>query len=45
MEWRITGDAGVVDQNFYWPKIGFNLCDSSRAGVIIGDVPLIETSA
>ena len=41
MERRITGDAGVVDQNINRTQIIVDLFHARCASVVVGDVPFV----
>jgi hypothetical protein len=40
VQWFVTGNAGVVNKNIYWPNIGFDLGNSGFASFEITDVKL-----
>lgn len=37
----VTGNAGVVDQDFDWAQVLFDLTDSSLTGIEIGNVDFV----
>ena len=41
MEWRVTGDACVGDNDVDRTKISFDLCDASRAFFVVCDIPFV----
>ncbi|MCY1245325.1 hypothetical protein D9M72_584680 [compost metagenome] len=45
VEHGIAGDAGIVDEHFDRPEVGFDLGDALDAGLIVGDIPLVDRDA
>jgi hypothetical protein len=45
VEHGVAGDAGIVDQHVDRAEIGLHLGDAGRAGVVVGDRPLVGLDA
>src|SRR5215207_2109550 len=45
VEHRVAGDAGVVDQDIDRAEVRLHLLDAGRAGLVVGDRPLVDRDA
>jgi hypothetical protein len=45
VEHGVAGDAGIVDQHLDRAEIGLDLLEAGGAGIVGGDVPLVDRNA